>query len=71
MLLFRSEDHIERWCKAWSLPPGATLSVEQAWQLADIWYRDRLSAQWRRKTVEEAHAVFRSLGLVSGFWKLS
>jgi hypothetical protein len=30
-----------------------------------------VAAQWRRKTVEEAHAVFRSLGLVSDFWKLS
>ncbi len=70
MLLFRSEDHIERWCSTWRLPRGATLSIEQAWNLADLWYHDRLSVQWRRKTVDEAHAVFRSLGLVSDFWKL-
>ncbi len=70
MLLFRSEDHIARWCKSWRLARGATLTLEQAWNLADAWYRDRLSEAWRRKTVEEAHALFRSLGLVSDFWKL-
>jgi len=70
MLLFRSEDHIERWCKAWRLPRGATLSIDQAWRLADVWYCDRLSPQWRRKTVEEAHGVFGSLGLRGEFWKL-
>jgi hypothetical protein len=71
MLLFRSEDHIERWSGKWSLPRGATLTVEQAWQLADGWYHDRLSEQWRRKSVEEAHMLFQSLGLVSDFWKLA
>ena len=70
MLLFRSEDHIERWCKTWHLRRGATLSVDQAWLLADHWYSDRLSPQWRRKTIEEAHAVFASLGLTGEFWKL-
>ncbi|HEY6971799.1 MAG TPA: hypothetical protein VJA94_21490 [Candidatus Angelobacter sp.] len=70
MLLFRSEDHIDRWCNAWHLPRGATLSVDQASQLADRWYSDRLSPQFRRKTVEEAHAIFASLGLTGEFWKL-
>ena len=71
MLLFRSEDHIERWCRAWRLPGGATLTVDQASSLADLWYHDRQSEQWRRKSVDEAHAVFQSLGLVSDFWKLA
>jgi len=35
MLIFRSEEHIEKWCKAWGLPLGAVLSLEQAWKLAD------------------------------------
>jgi hypothetical protein len=70
MLIFRSEEHIEKWCKAWRLPFGAVLSLEQAWKLADAWYRDRLSPDWRRRTVDEAHALFRSLGLTSEFWRL-
>lgn len=71
MLIFRSEDHIDRWCKAWKLSRGATLTVEQAWKLADAWYRDRMSADWRRRTVDEAHQLFRTLGLTSEFWRFS
>jgi hypothetical protein len=71
MLIFRSEEHIEKWCKAWRLSMGAVLSLEQAWKLADSWYRDRLSADWRRRTVDEAHDLFRSLGLTSEFWRLT
>ena len=71
MLLFRAEDHIDRWCKAWRLPRGATLTLDQAWNLANAWYRDRMSPEWRRRTVDEAHALFGSLGLTSDFWRFS
>jgi hypothetical protein len=71
MLIFRSEEHIDRWCKMWSLPRGATLSMEQTWKLADHWYRERLSPDWRRRTIDEAHELFRFLGLTSEFWRLA
>jgi hypothetical protein len=71
MLIFRSEEHIDKWCQTWKLPRGATLSVEQTWRLADSWYRDRLSSGWRRRTVDEAHELFSSLGLSSDFWRLT
>jgi len=71
MLIFRSEEHIDRWCKMWRLPRGATLIVEQTWSLADVWYRDRMDAGWRRRTVDETHEVFRPLGLTSAFWRFS
>ena len=71
MLLFRSEEHVNRWCAQWNLPPGALLSLEQAWQLAQAWYgQDRRLPTWRRKTVEEAEALFSELGLTSSYWKL-
>jgi Alkylmercury lyase len=71
MLLFRSEEHVDRWCTQWRLPRGATLTVEQLWRLADAWYADRLAPNWRRKTIDEAHATFRSLGLDSEAWQLA
>src|SRR5438067_563533 len=52
MLLFRSEEHVDRWCAAWQQPRGAVLSLEQCWQLADAWYRDRMSPTWRCRTPE-------------------
>jgi hypothetical protein len=71
MLLFRSEQHVERWCAQWKRPRGGTLTLSQGWRLAREWYRDRLSPAWRPKTVPEAQAALASIGLVGKFWKLA
>lgn len=71
MLLFRSEEHVGRWCGAWGLERGAVLSPEQTWRLAQAWHSaDRRDPAWRRRTLEETEAVFRSLGLEGEFWNL-
>ncbi len=70
MLLFRSEQHVERWCKQWNRPRGGTLSLAQGWQLAQEWYADRLSPNWRPKTADEAQAAFTRIGLAGDFWRL-
>jgi hypothetical protein len=49
---------------------GATLTVEQQWDLARNWYSNRMSPDWRRRTPDEAQAVFESVGLTGPFWKL-
>ena len=69
MLLFRSEEHRDAWLSARDLKHGASISVDQQWELARVWYRDRMSPEWRRRTPEEAEAVFESLGLTGTFWK--
>jgi hypothetical protein len=53
------------------LARGATLSPEICWALAREWYWDRRDPMWRRRTVYEAHALFRQLGLTGDFWKLN
>ena len=71
MLLFRSEEHVERWCKSWHMDRGAVLSLETGWRLAQAWYGpDRRQPDWRRRTVEEAETLFASLGLTAAFWNL-
>lgn len=71
MLLFRDEEHIDRWCRQWQLPRGATLTLETGWRLAQAWHGpDRRDPRWRRRTVEETEALFASLGLVGDFWRL-
>jgi hypothetical protein len=70
MLAFRSEAHVNRWCEQSGLERGAAFSLEQMWRLADVWYRDRLSPDWRRRTAEEAELVFSTVGLTGPFWKL-
>jgi hypothetical protein len=72
MLLFRSEEHAENWCKQWNLPIGAMLTLDQILQLATAWYKpDRRNPEWRRYTIEEAHDIFKKIGLTSPFWNLS
>jgi hypothetical protein len=70
MLLFRSEQHIDTWCRQWNRPRGGTLSLEQGWKLAQLWYGDRLNPCWQAKSPAEAEKVFAEVGLVGEFWKL-
>jgi hypothetical protein len=71
MLLFRSEQHVDRWCRQWNRPRGGTLTLDQGWRLATEWYGDRLDPNWRPKTVSGAETAFARIGLVGDFWKLS
>jgi hypothetical protein len=71
MLLFRSGEHVGRWCEAWRLQPGESFSVELCWRLARAWFdQNRGEPDWRRRTPDEAEGVFASLGLTSPFWRL-
>lgn len=70
MLLFRSEEHVDRWCNQWNRPRGGTLTLQQGWRLAKEWYADRLSSTWRPMAIPEAQAVFARIGLVGEFWEL-
>jgi hypothetical protein len=68
MNLFRSEEHLERWLGARA--PGATISVTKLSQLAQAWWSDRLSPDWRPRTREQNQAILDGLGLVDEFWRL-
>jgi hypothetical protein len=71
MLAFRSEAHVDRWCEQTGIDRGAAFPLETAWRLAEVWYHDRSSPDWRRRTPEEAEAVFADLGLTGDFWSLT
>ncbi|MGH2711322.1 MAG: hypothetical protein ACRDH9_08990 [Actinomycetota bacterium] len=71
MLLFRSEEHLDRWCQEGGRTKAGVLTLEQLWGLASVWYRGRTSPDWRRRTAEEAETVFSSLGLTGEFWRLT
>jgi hypothetical protein len=70
MLLFRSEEHIDRWCRLWNQPRGEIISLEQQWRLSQAWYHDRMEFDWRRKTITEVDALWAENGLTSAFWHL-
>jgi hypothetical protein len=71
MLLFRSEEHVEGWIRADHGPRGVTLTLEQLWGLSTAWYSNRMDPDWRRPTPDQAQALFDSLGLTGGFWRLA
>lgn len=70
MLLFRDEEHVDRWCEVRELARGAIVTPEQAWRLAHGWYAKKLDPDWRRHTLEEAEGLLASIGLTGGFWNL-
>ena len=48
---------------------GEVLPVEQVWELAKVWYHDRLSPTFAGRSTDEAHAIFARLGLRTSFWR--
>jgi hypothetical protein len=68
MLLFRSEETLNQWCESHQLPRRPLVSLEQLWQLAVIWYANRLTAESRRPAADEMVSVFASIGLTGPFW---
>ncbi len=70
MLLFRSEEHIDRWCRARSLPRRPLVDLDTLWQLAVAWYENRLTPEARRPMGAEIWQIFDRLGLTDPFWAL-
>ena len=68
MLLFRSEEHVERWLAG--RKPGATIPVATLAHLASAWWQDRLSPVWRPRTRDESQRILERLGLTDAFWRL-
>jgi hypothetical protein len=68
MLLFRSEETVNRWCEARDLPRRPLISLDQLWQLALAWYANRLTVESRRPGPNEMVEVFASIGLTGPFW---
>ena len=68
MLLFRSEETVDRWCAANGLPRRPLLDLGQLWQLAVAWYANRLIVESRRPGPEEMTGIFAEVGLTGPFW---
>lgn len=68
MLIFRSEDHVERWLAG--RPPGATIPVATLAELARAWWWDRIDPGWQPRTREQSQAILDGLGLTGEFWRL-
>jgi hypothetical protein len=70
MLIFRSEEHVDEWCRQRDLPRGAVFDTATAWQLAYEWFARKAQPDWQRHTLEETEALFAKLGFTGAFWAL-
>lgn len=43
--------------------------MAQTWELAQAWYHDRLSPEFRGRSLAEAAAIVHDVGLTSSFWQ--
>ncbi len=62
---------MDAWCAARGRSRGAVLSLDMLWQLAQAWYHNRLSREYRGRTTVEVQQIFARLGLTSPFWQSS
>ena len=69
MLLFRSEEHVERWCRKRGLPRRPLVTLDQLWELAQAWYASRLTPEARRPMGAEIREIFDRIGLRDPFWE--
>jgi hypothetical protein len=49
---------------------GELVSLDTLQELARRWYGDRLSPDWRPRTVEASQAILDGVGLTGEFWRL-
>jgi len=68
MLLFRSEETVDRWCKSRQSPRRPLVDLDQLWRLAVAWYANRLTIESRRPAPDEMVSLFASIGLTGPFW---
>ncbi len=68
MLLFRSEETVEKWCNSNSTPKCPLIGMDQLWHLAMQWYANRITADSRRPAPDEMVEIFSAIGLEGTFW---
>jgi len=68
MLLFQSEEWIDKWCKRNHLERGEVLTIHQVWELSKLWYQDRLSLDYHGRSIEQVSEIFKQAELMSKFW---
>ena len=69
MLFFRSEELLNEWLASNKVERGAVLSVPHIWELSQRWYRNRLSADYHGRNMDQIQALFREVGLNTEFWQ--
>ncbi len=71
ILFFSSTAKIDSWCQRHGRPRGAILEMPEAIGIAQRWFGDYASPDWRRKSPSQAVEIFTQLGLDPAFWQVA
>jgi len=71
LLLFRSEEHVDRWCAERRIPRGAAVALDQLWRLTGPWYADRLDENWTPRRPDVVEQLLAAAGLTGDFWRVT
>ncbi|KAK2776546.1 hypothetical protein FQN52_003443 [Onygenales sp. PD_12] len=66
--LLASEGEAEEWAGKYGFWKGEVMDVSTLWGLSKVWYHDKHTYGYERKTPKEAFAIFDKLGLTSTYW---
>lgn len=70
MLLFDSEEAIEKWCAAHGMPRGNVQPLAKIWEFARVWYGRHRAPGWRKWSASEAREIFARFGLSGPTWEV-
>ena len=68
-MLFRSKEQAAEWREQAHMPAGELVPFEQVLELSKVWYRDRMSPDFRGRSTAEAQQIFERVGLRGTFWR--
>lgn len=71
MLLFDSEEEINRWCERHDIDKGDVQPIQKIFEFAKVWYGNHLSPEWVKWTTEEAKEIFERFDLSHPVWDIS
>jgi hypothetical protein len=71
MLVFEDVPQIESWCERHGIVKGDVQPINTVWQFAKDWYGKHLSKDWKKWTMDEAIAMFRTHNLTGPTWELA
>ncbi|MCE7995184.1 MAG: hypothetical protein HEP71_24610 [Roseivirga sp.] len=70
MLVFESEEQIDRWTTKHNIKKGDIQPIDKIWQFSKKWYGNHLNPEWTKWTIEEAKEMFEEFELSDSIWKL-
>ena len=70
MLVFETEDHIDKWCSRHNMPKGDIKRLDELQPFAAEWYGKYLDVNWKKWTVSEACELMDRHGFSGPTWTL-